>query len=141
MGLTITAKNEEMSFDMSASGFFRLRYNIALAYDKEFAKQYEQILYCHTPEDYKQFNDKVNKILSDDRFSDDDEDLLNFFFMSDCNGKISYKTCRKIYELIKDIDFTGKTIVYSAYSDGKDYEHFKKFLKNCYSHRKNMIWY
>lgn len=140
MGLTITAKNEKMSFDMSASGFFRLRYNIALAYDKEFAKLYEQEFYCHTPEDYEQLNDKLNKLLSDDRFSDD-EDLINFFFMSDCNGKISYKTCGKIYELIKDIDFTGKTFIYSAYSDGKDYEHFKKFLNNCYSHRRNMIWY
>ena len=42
--------------------------------------------------------------------------------------------------LIKDINFGDKIFVYGAHSDGKDYEYLKDFLRECYSHRRNMRW-
>lgn len=29
---------------------------------------------------------------------------------------------------------------YAARSDGRDYEHFKDFLQECYTHRREMRW-
>lgn len=141
MGLTLTTKDKEISFNMSASGFFRLRYNIALAYDEEFAKQYAKLPYCLSDEESKEIIACINKILQDDRFSDEDNDLLDFFFASDCEGEASYKVCEKMYHLIKDIDFGKRSFIYVAYSDGNDYEHLKEFLKKCSSQHSNMIWY
>lgn len=44
-------------------------------------------------------------------------------------------------DLIKDVDFGGKIFTYTAYSDGKDYENFKEFLKECYQKHRTIIWY
>ena len=63
--------------------------------------------------------------------------VLDFLYAPDEDGKISYKTCRKIYELIKDVDFGGKCFRYAAHVHN-DYEEFKMFLKECVSHRRNM---
>lgn len=85
-----------------------------------------------------EYSDKTT--LKIKQFPDEDEDILNFLFASDCEGKISYKTCKKIYDLIKDVDFGGRTFTYMAYSDGKDYERFKEFLRECYRKRTCMRW-
>ena len=140
MGVTISANNSHYVFDMGGGGFFNLRKNIALAFDKEFGEHYETLIYRNSKEDFKAFDEKANKILSDSRFKDEDSDVLDFLFACDCEGKISYKTCKKIYELIKDIDFGEKIFTYAHYSKGDDYEMFKKFLKECYSHRRKMYW-
>ena len=73
--------------------------------------------------------------------ADEDKDIFDFLFASDCDGKCSYKTAKKIYDLIKDVDFGGKIFTYTAYSDGKDYENFKEFLKECYQKHRTIIWY
>lgn len=75
------------------------------------------------------------------RFKEEDDDILDFLYASDCEGKAGHRTCKKIYDLIKDVDFHGQIFTYAAYSDGKDYEYFKGFLFECYSKKRNMIWY
>lgn len=140
MGVTIYANNGSRTFDGGYFGFMNLRTNIALAFDKEFGEHYSTLRTCFKVEDRKEFDAKANKILSHDRFSQEDEDIIEFLATSDCGGSISHKTCKKIYDLIKDIDFGNKIFTYGAYSDGKDYEHFKKFLLECYSHRRKMRW-
>lgn len=138
MGFTITATNSTYEFSGGFGGFINLRNNIALAFDKEFGEHYKTLPLC---DNIKWFNEKANRILSDDRFKDEDADILDFLFAPDCDGSISYKTCKKIYDLIKGIDFGNKIFTYAAYSDGKDYEHFKDFLLECYKHRRKMVWY
>lgn len=54
-------------------------------------------------------------------------DVIDFLYASDCNGKISYKTCRKIYNLIKDKRFDRKGFRYAAYMHN-DYGEFKEFV-------------
>lgn len=136
MGLRIYANNGSRTFCGGCGGFMSLRTNIALAFDKEFGECYAQL----TPWNGAQVITKINGILSQDRFSDEDKDIIDFLFASDCDGEISYKTCKKIYDLIKDIDFGNKIFTYGAHSDGKDYEYFKEFLLECYSHRRKMRW-
>lgn len=137
MGVSIYANNSRYSFDCGSGGFFNLRKNIALAWDKEFGEHYAKLAGCN---DYKEHDRIANQILSDKRFKDEDADIVEFLYASDIEGKISYKTCKKIYGLIKDIDFGQKIFTYAAYSDGKDYEHFKEFLLDCSRHRRNMCW-
>ena len=139
MGVCLTSRKSDYSFNMGFGGFHNLRTNIASAWDKELGEAYaDATMAILNPSEY---NERINSILADDRFKNEDEDIANFLFQSDCNGKCEYKTCKKIYSLIKDIDFEGKIFTYSAYSDGKDYEYFKLFLKECYQKRRMMIWY
>lgn len=140
MGYTIYANNGSRDFDGGMGGFASLRTNIALAFDKEFGEHYSTLSACWKKEQYEAFNKRTNDILADDRFKQEDEDIVEFLFASDCGGEISHKTCKKIYDLIKDIDFGGKIFTYGAYSDGKDYEHFKEFLLECYKHRRKLRW-
>lgn len=140
MGFTLTANKSSFSFDGGMGGFMSLRTNIALAWDKEFGEHYSTLSRCIYEDDYKRFNDRANAILKDERFKDEDTDILDFLFASDCEGSISHKTCKKIYDLIKDIDFGKKIFTYSARSDGKDYEYLKEFLLECYSHRRKAYW-
>lgn len=140
MGVTIKATNSSRSFDMGFGGFMSLRTNIAKAFDKEFGEHYDTLSTCWKEEHYKAFDERTNEILKDPRFKEEDVDIIEFFFASDCEGSISHKTCKKIYNIIKDIDFEGKIFVYAAHSDGKDYEYFKEFLLECWKNRRKMRW-
>lgn len=140
MGFTLTATNSKYSFDGGYGSFALLRQNIANAWDKEFGEHYATLRVCFRESDYDAFDKETERILSQGRFADggeksDDQDIVEFLFASDCAGSISHKTCKKIYDIIKDIDFHGKKFTYIAYSDGKDYEHLKSFLLDCYKRR------
>lgn len=127
---------------MSYGGFFNLRKNVAIAYDREFGKHYASLLHCHTKEDYAEFERKANHILEDPRFKQEDKDLLDFLFAEDAGGKTGYRTCGKIRDLLKArSDLDGKRFQYVTSSNGRDYEEFIEFLGKCYSKRKNMVWY
>ena len=139
MGICLTSRKSDYSFDMGYGGFNNLRTNIAMAWDKELGEAYADI--CMAMFHPNEYNERINKIIADDRFKDEDADIFDFLFASDCNGKCSYKTCGKLYNLIKDINFGKKIFTYSAYSDGKDYEYLKDFLKECYQKRRTMIWH
>lgn len=146
MGFCLTATNSKYSFDGGYGGFALLRQNIAKAWDKEFGEHYDTLRACFRKSDYDAFNKKTERILSQERFADggeksNDQDIVDFLFASDCAGSISYKTCKKIYDIIKDIDFCRETFTYSAYSDGDDYEHLKEFLLDCYKRRAKARWY
>ena len=139
MGVCLTSRKSSYSFDMGYGGFNNLRTNICKAFDKELGEIYEDTSFAlKSPEEY---TNRVNEILKDSRFKNEDEDILDFLFAPDCDGKCSYKTAKKIYDLIKDIDFGKKIFTYAAYSDGKDYENLKAFLKECYQKRRTVIWY
>lgn len=139
MGICLTSRKSDYSFDMGYVGFKNLRNNIASAFDEEFGEAYSDTVACMMHP--KEYTERINNILKNERFKNEDVDIVDFLFASDCGGKCGYKTCGKIYKLIKDIDFKGKIFTYAAYSDGKDYEHLKEFLKECYQKRRIMIWY
>ncbi len=139
MGICLTSRKSSYSFEMGYGGFNNLRTNICKVFDKELGEVYADTLFAlNDPQNYTK---RVNEILKDERFKDEDKDILDFLFASDCGGKCSYKTAKKIYDLIKDIDFGGKIFTYAAKTDGKDYENFKEFLKECYQKHRTIIWY
>ena len=140
MGLTISANKCPIELNGGYGMFLRLRIRIAQDWDKEFGDHYSNVGKCCFNPDYaKVFDAKTKEIVSQDRFADEDYDLFHFFFMSDCEGKINHKLCKKILDVIKD-DNKELNLVYDYWSDGHDWQHFKELLQWCYSHRANMYW-
>ena len=141
MGVSIECIKPLYDFDMGYGGFYNLRKNIAYCVDSGFGKLYEELLHCWsrdaTDEVARKTNDYIRK--NPDIFENLD-DVLDFLYAPDDSGKISYKTCGKIYALIKPVDFKDKCFRYGAQAHN-DYEEFKEFLKDCYSHRKSMRWH
>ena len=140
MGVSITATNSKYDFDMGYGGFFSLRTNIALALDEEFGENYARLGRCHTKAQFAENDKAAERIIGSKHLDDAFGDVLDFLYLPDTGGRISYKTCGKIYGLIKDIDFGGDGFRYQ-FCRGGDYEEFKEFLKECYSHRRMMRWY
>ena len=97
MGISLTANHSKYSFDMGCGGFFNLRANIADLFDKQFGEHYRKSFngYC-SQDDYDQHERIAKEILSHPRFKDEDADIIVFLYASDCDGKISYKTCGKL---------------------------------------------
>lgn len=141
MGITITS-NYKGAIDLSGGYFMMhsIRKRVAIAMDKEFGEHYETLIRCYKDEDFKEFNKKANQMIKEKKLHVDHKDLLDFLFAPDCDGKISHKTCKKIYDLIKDIEEPKLCLRYAIDSDN-DWEDFKTLLRECYSHRANMVWY
>ena len=140
MGVSISANNSKYTFDMGYGGFFNLRKNIALSLDTEFGENYALMSKCISEREYKKNDMDSEKIINMKKLDVKYSDVIDFLYAPDTGGKISYRTCRKIHDLIKDIDFTGKGFRYAAYREN-DYDEFKNFLLECYSKRRNMVWY
>lgn len=142
MGYTLTAKNSKYCFDGGMGMFFNLRCNIAKCWDEKFGSHYATLNKCCEKADYEAFDKKANEILQEiPEKTDADEDILDFLFASDIEGSIPYKTCNKIFNLIKDVQFTHSKLRYYGSGQGDDYEDFKSFLQECYSHRRKAVWY
>ena len=139
MGVTITATKPSYSFDMGCGGFFDLRQNIAHILNEELGEVYKTLIFCHSREAFEEHDRRASRVITKydlDRYSG----VLDFLYSSDCGGSANYKACKQIYDLIKDVDFGDKSFRYVMYVHN-DYEEFKAFLKECYSHRRAMRWY
>lgn len=144
MGVSLYSNSKKITqeFTMSYGGFFTLRSQIANAFDKEFGEHYSQLLKasCSLSGGIEAFNQKMNQILADKRFEGKD-DILDFFFASDCEGAIPYKTCKKLYDIIKDVDFQSG-FQYANFSNGieKDWKDLKEFFLGCYKAKVSARW-
>ena len=137
MGITITATNPKYEFDMGYGGFFLLRKEIALALNEEFGRNYADLAHCYTPKEYAA-NDKAADWIIQKNHLDRYADVLDFLYMPDSAGEVGYKTCGDILNLIRNRkDGTG--FRYGSIQHN-DWEEFKEFLQDCYSHHKKMRW-
>jgi len=138
MGLTFRSNGSKIELSGGYGMFIKIRTRIARAWDKEFGEQYSKLLLFDKmlQEEWYQ---KCWDILGSDRFKNEDKSLADFMFATDCGGRINYKTCKKIFDLIKDT----KDDVVLRYTDvsNNDWEDFKQLLKDCYSQRSNLIWH
>lgn len=144
MGVSLYSNSKKVTqeFTMSYGGFFALRSQIANAFDKEFGEHYSQLLKasCSLSGGTEAFNQKMNQILTDKRF-DEKDDILDFFFASDCEGAISYQTCKKLYDIIKDVDFqTGFQYGNFSNETEEDWRDLKEFFLGCYKAKVSARW-
>ena len=143
MGVTITATNAQCDFDMGYGGFFNLRKEIALALDEEFGNAYAAWGYSYISGGDFEYNAKLSERIINKKCLDDEyKDVLDFLYMSDTEGQIGYKTCRKIAGLLESRlpELKEKSFRYATQA-GNDYEDFVRFLKECVRYRRNMRWF
>lgn len=144
LGVNLYSNSKKVTheFNMGYGGFFSLRSQIANAFDKEFGEHYSQLLKasCSLSGGTEAFNKKMNQILADERF-DGKDDILDFFFASDCEGTISYQTCKKLYDIVKNADFQSG-FQYGNFSNGieKDWNDLKEFFLECYKAKVSARW-
>ena len=138
MGVNIYATNSNYKFGLSYSGFNRIRRVIADRLDSDFGDLYYE---------WTKVPNTFSKLPHDDRIAKSveylnkmehlvdaknlDQDVVNFLMLPDIEGSITYKTCKKLAAVL-----LGEVKDEFPF----DWEHFKEFLMECYSHRRSMRW-
>lgn len=134
MGLDIRIKG--MTYDETyhcgyiTFGVYRCK--VAEAYNKEFAEIYEkpytQIFYQYTKEDIKKLNLLCN----------DDLDL--FLNHCDCSGKLSWRECKKIYKVMKNLKVEMKGHNYGTMKEYDMHELWLNMLYFCWQYKRTMYF-
>lgn len=135
MGLTLQSKGSEKEIDVGYISFGILRQKIASFLDEDYGKEYKKVYSAEAmclwkDDDWKKLNDRLNAIIKSKNL---DKDIVDFIYENDTNGKINYKICKKLYDLLK-----GKDISFGRFAGQED--DFRQLLLDCYSHRANLTW-
>lgn len=156
MGICICANCKQgINIDGGYGMFVIIRTHVAKAWDQEFGDHYATLTKAsiHDKEFYNAFDKKANQILSDSRFKDEDSDILEFLFASDIDGSITYKTAKKIYNLIKDdnqhfglgyfspVRDVTHPLEANGFEQTASWDTFKEMLLQSYQKRCKVIWY
>jgi len=138
MGVNIYATNSNYKFGLSYSGFNRIRRVIADRLDSDFGDLYyewtkvpntfSKLPYKDRVEKSVEYLNKMEHLVNNKNL---DQDVVNFLMLPDIKGSVTYKTCRKLAAaLFGEIEESYLI----------DWNQFKEFLMECYSHRRNMCW-
>lgn len=131
MGLDISVKGLERK-DTYHCGYIKFnlyRKKVASAYNERLGELYEKTFKDELqPEEIKEWNNLCN------------DDLDIFLWHSDCDGKLTPKECKKIYDAMKDlkVEMQGHNYIEMNYYDM--HQLWLNMLKHCYKHRVNM-WF
>ena len=131
MGLTI--KNEEMSIKMSYIGFAELRKAIAKLLNPDFAELY--IALCKNKTSNEILNKKLNLYFEKGILKEEDNPILDFLFMSDCEGKLPAKSCKVLYNYDDNIKYG-----YCGRPDCAMFSDFKEIVRLCAKNRWVLKW-
>lgn len=127
MGLALVATGFEKDMHIGYGGFSGMRYRIAKAYSEKHGELYAMMLKAfrsRLPDDFDaRWNDGCN----------DDLDIL--LWHSDCDGKLTYQECGKIYDVLKGLD------VEDQHEEDSFYNNFLEMLQHCKKRRVNMYFY
>lgn len=132
MGLDISVKGLDRK-DTYHCGYIRFnlyRKKVASAYNERLGELYEKTFKDELqPEEIKEWNNLCNN------------DLDIFLWHSDCDGKLTPKECKKIYDAMKDlkVEMQGHNYIEMNYYDM--HQLWLNMLKHCYKHRVNMWFY
>lgn len=140
MGLTIRGKYDgSPSYSMSAVSFFRLRRDIAYTISDEYGEHYEKMPEaCVKLIDVNDYNTQTERLVKKYHCK---ERMLDFLYQSDISGKLSPFKCKALYTQIQDMN-SNTLYGYMAYpKDCMTIDKFKELLKECYKHRKYLVWY
>jgi hypothetical protein len=132
MGLDISVKGLERK-DTYHCGYIKFnlyRNKVASAYNERLGELYKKTFKDELqPEEIKEWNNLCN------------DDLDIFLWHSDCDGKLTPKECKKIYDAMKDlkVEMQGHNYIEMNYYDM--HQLWLNMLKHCYKHRVNMWFY
>lgn len=138
MGVTIGSKR--YSCDMGYGGFCRFRNAVAEKTNNEFYKHYLELsspeAMCSFGSERKKYFEKYDiktKEYVEQKLVT--EEVSNFLYQSDCEGKIDRKQAKQIYELIKECDDNTSF----GYSGRKDCANMAD-MKNIFSDKTKVEW-
>ena len=135
---------------MGCAAFNRLRTRIAQIYNEDLGELYDELgnfskmderkkelglSYDDEKGYYDDYNSRLNDLVNKLEL---DVDILNFLYAPDCEGKASSKTCKKLYDLIKEVQ---SDTVYGYAHAYMTWEQFKELLWNCARKRRQLKWY
>ncbi len=132
MGLDISVKGLERK-DTYHCGYIKFnlyRKKVASAYNERLGELYKKTFKDELqPEEIKEWNNLCN------------DDLDIFLWHSDCDGKLTPKECKKIYDAMKDlkVEMQGHNYIEMNYYDM--HQLWLNMLKHCYKHRVNMYFH
>lgn len=134
MGLDIRIKG--MSYeDTYHNGYITFglyRSEIAKAWNSEFGELYDKsrsaFFQGYTDEEIHRMNELCH----------DDLDL--FLWHSDCNGKLTWKECRAIYKVMKDLDVKMYGHNYGTMNSYDMHQQWLNMFEYCWKHRVTM-WF
>ena len=143
MGITIRSTTK--SIDMGCGGFYNLRKRIAHLTAPDIGEHYELLMkapHLAPAEECRAWFDAYDRKIEelDEKYEGKYSDILDFLYESDCEGKISYKTCKHMLEIIGDYD-DNILYGYAGRPDCATFKSFKELLQSCVSRRCNMTWW
>ena len=126
--------NAEYEMEMGNAAFMRLRRVIADQLPEEFATHYWDLLSPSDEKELDAYNKRTGELVEKYKI---DSDVVDFLYLPDTTGKVSYKVCRKLYNLIKDYD--DNEVYGFAYSN-TSFAYFKEMLLDCAKKRRTLYW-
>ena len=145
MGITISGrykgKISPYELNMSYSDFFRLRCIIAKHLDESLYLHYLHLTdYRRSKAEWDEYDIIINEIVCKNKLDlvRWKSKIVDFLFMPDTNGKISYGTCRRIYDLINE-EPDDAQYGYCMIGDNT-MGTFKALLKDVYINGGTLIW-
>ena len=132
MGLDISIKGLERkdTYHYGYITFNLYRKNVASAYNERLGELYKKTFKDELqPEEIKEWNNLCNN------------DLDIFLWHSDCDGKLTPKECKKIYDAMKDLKVEMQGHNYIEMNCYDMHQLWLNMLKHCYKHRVNMYFY
>ena len=141
MGVTIKSKNK--SIDMGCGGFHNLRTKVAELTSKDIYEHYCSLKYAPLfGEERTQFFEEYDKKIVElaEKHKGKYNKILDFLYESDISGKMTYGTCKKIWEIIKDYD-DNILYGYVGRPDCAKFKDFKEIIKDCVDAKTKLIWY
>lgn len=154
MGITLKGYRKDSSYsnDVTYSGFFRLRRDIAYMLSYDIGTWYGCMIEClhGDKEEQKKWEDGINKAINEylDVHKKSMKKVIDFLFMPDTEGKISYGTCKLICGLIdaKNVDDREKFNNISYGYDGWGAKtccgrNIYGIMHSCWINKRPMVWY
>ena len=125
MGLDINIKGLSIkeTYHGGYSRFNNYRWKLAEAYNKRLGELYKKsILGDISGKEVEEWNNLCN------------DDLDIFLWHSDCDGKITPKECKKIYNAMKDLKLETSSLI-------EIHNLWLNMFKHCYKRGVNMYFY
>lgn len=140
MGVIISCKKTSKHISMGYIRFTHLRNTVAKMVDDELYQHYlilSSAKFFMLKEDeeesfFLEYNKKTEEILKNKYIP---SQIIDFLFQADYEGKIRYRTCKKILKLINNNE------IYISDNECIIFNKFKNILECCIKAKSDLIWF
>ena len=140
MGITIYSRN--ISHDLGAGGFFRLRKTIAMLCPDEIRDHYMRLAdgyYDLMHDGFEEYDKETEQIYQ--KYRKAYGKVIDFLYAPDTGARLSYGTAGQLLKLIGDYD-NDVIYGYAGWGDrAMRFHHFKEILQDAYATKTRWGWY